>query len=55
MYTIQCLRFSIAITTEGKKESIRSGALRALMNLLQSDENSEVRLNAIKVNSLATV
>jgi len=46
---------SIAITTEGKKESIREGAVEALMRLLAEDEMSDVRLNVIKVNTLSNV
>ena len=48
----QCLLFvythSIAVTTEGKKCLIDGGAKKKLCPLLY-DDNSEVKLNAIKV------
>ena len=45
---------SIAITTEGKQEAIKEGATEALMDLLK-DEMADVRLNAIKVQTLSPV
>ena len=46
--------YSIAVTTEGKKCLIDSDAKQKLIPLL-FDENSEVKLNAIKVCSSLTV
>ena len=41
---------SIAVITKGKQCVLEAGALPKLVSLL-SDENSEVRLNSIKVSS----